>query len=312
MKNKLLAIIAAFGLVGSASAVEINENLSINGFIDGSYSNLEQGAGENESIGVDEVELNFIANAGNVSGELHVDSSDMNDLDIEQVHFTYTLDNGLSVTFGRYGSALGLEREDPAGLYTFSRAYEGFNLGDVDNFFREGIALGYSTGDIALGLSIDQSDGDNLQNDDVNFEISASYTGIENLVLNVGYRTDSVNDGLGTAGDTDYTNINGTYSMGKAVIAAEWSNIDSDIALTGDRDAYLILVDYDFSDKLGGAIRYSEEDVDNAGTDQSKLTIAPNYSLTDSLGLIVEYSDIDGDTAADDDELIAVELTYTF
>ena len=100
--------------------------------------------------------------------------------------------------------------------------------------------------------------------------------------------------------------------MGKAVIAAEWSNIDSDIALTGDRDAYLILVDYDFSDKLGGAIRYSEEDVDNAGTDQSKLTIAPNYSLTDSLGLIVEYSDIDGDTAADDDELIAVELTYTF
>ena len=41
----------------------------------------------------------------------------------------------LSVTFGRYGSALGFEREDPAGLYTFSRAYNGsdFNLGNIDN-----------------------------------------------------------------------------------------------------------------------------------------------------------------------------------
>ena len=35
--KKLLATIAAFGLVGSASAIEINDNLSINGFIDGSY-----------------------------------------------------------------------------------------------------------------------------------------------------------------------------------------------------------------------------------------------------------------------------------
>jgi hypothetical protein len=41
MKNKLLATIAAFGLVGSASAVEINDNLSINGFIDGSYQYSE-------------------------------------------------------------------------------------------------------------------------------------------------------------------------------------------------------------------------------------------------------------------------------
>jgi len=215
------------------------------------------------------------------------------------------MENGLSITFGRYGSALGLEREDPAGLYTYSRAYDDFNLGDVDNFRREGVALGYSTGDLSLGLSIDQSEGDNLQNDDINFEISASYTGVENLALNVGYRTDS------TAGnDTDYTNINATYTAGKALIGAEWSNMDGG----ADRDAYLVLVDYDFTDKLGGAIRYSEEEVNAAGADQSKLTIAPNYALTDSLGVILEYSDIDGAGTAtsQDDELLAVELTYTF
>ena len=41
MKNKILATLVAFGLVGSASAVEINENLSINGFIDTSWNDLE-------------------------------------------------------------------------------------------------------------------------------------------------------------------------------------------------------------------------------------------------------------------------------
>ena len=37
MKNKLLAVLATLGMVASASAVKINDNLSINGFIDGSY-----------------------------------------------------------------------------------------------------------------------------------------------------------------------------------------------------------------------------------------------------------------------------------
>ena len=41
MKNKLLAVLATFGMVASASAVKINNNLSINGFIDGSYSLIE-------------------------------------------------------------------------------------------------------------------------------------------------------------------------------------------------------------------------------------------------------------------------------
>ena len=303
MKNKILALLATLGLVASASAVEINENLSINGFIDGSYADQDSAT---EQIGIDEVELNVIVNAGSVSGELHVDTEDADSdsgLSIEQVHFTYTMDNGLSVTFGRYGSALGLEREDPAGLYTFSRAYnDAFNFGNVDAFSREGVALGYSTGDLSLGLSIDQENDENLNNEDINFEISASYTGIENLSLNVGWRTESDD-----AGDADYTNINATYSVGKALLAAEWSNIDNE-ATGNDDDAYLILVDYDFTDVLGGAIRYSE--YEDGANEVEMFTIAPNYALTDSLGVILEYSDIEN--AGVDDDLLAVELTYTF
>ena len=41
MKNKIIATLVAFGLVGSASAIEINDNLSINGFIDGSVNKVD-------------------------------------------------------------------------------------------------------------------------------------------------------------------------------------------------------------------------------------------------------------------------------
>ena len=93
MKNKLLALLAAFGLVASVSAVEINDNLSINGFIDGSWSNTDVGATDTNDLDIDEVELNFIVNAGNVSGEIHIDNDDGagDAIDLEQVHFTYTM-----------------------------------------------------------------------------------------------------------------------------------------------------------------------------------------------------------------------------
>jgi hypothetical protein len=76
MKTKLLAVVATLGMVASASAVKINNNLSINGFIDGSYQSLENDTNiaDSQSLSVDEVELNFIVNVGNISGEIHIDA----------------------------------------------------------------------------------------------------------------------------------------------------------------------------------------------------------------------------------------------
>ena len=162
MKNKLLATIAAFGLVGSASAIEINDNLSINGFIDGSYQYSDTDLGttngpsaapfqKDQALGVDEVELNFITNVASVDGVINLDSHDgLGGVEVEQAHITYSMDSGVSFTLGKYGSALGFEREDPTSLYTFSRAYGGngiagseqlFNLGDVDNNVVEGFTV---------------------------------------------------------------------------------------------------------------------------------------------------------------------------
>ena len=310
MKNKILAMLVAFGLVGSVSAIEINENLSINGFIDGSASQTDPDTGaKSAELGLDEVEVNFLFNVGSVSGELHVDSDAANgagdSIDIEQAHFTYSLENGVSITAGRYGSALGLEREDPAGLSTVSRAYNNaFNLGDVDNNVGEGVTLSYAAEAWSIGVSIENGVGADLSQDDANVEIALAYTGVENLNVGLGYLADNR---ATAANEVDVTNVHATYQVGKALLGAEYTQRDG---ATADLVATMYIVDYDVSDKLGVAVRYSSYET-AANTDTDRFTIAPNYALTESLGAILEYSDINRDGGIDSNE-IALELTYTF
>jgi hypothetical protein len=316
MKNKLLALLAAFGLVASVSAVEINDNISINGFIDGSWSNTDVGATDTNDLDIDEVELNFIVNAGNVSGEIHVDSDDNNggddnNMDLEQVHFTYTMDNGLSVTFGRFGSALGFEGQDPAGLYTFSRAYDdgtsAKNIGNVDSIAVEGLSFGYSADAFSVAISAVNPEGtleeNGVNNNDLDLEVAVSYTGIENLSIGAGMH--QVN-GLTAADDVDITNIHASYTMDKLMLAAEHINVET---ATTDESAYLILADYDVNDQLGVAVRYSEWET--GANEVDRVTVAPNYAITDSLGAILEYSSTEIAGGGDED-MLALELTFTF
>jgi len=330
MKNKIMAMLVAFALVGSVSAIEINDNLSINGFIDGSYVTEDSDANTHDgsSLELDEVELDFLFSAGGVSGEIHVDSSldgtsavaphDDDDLNIEQAHLSYGLENGLTITVGRYGSALGLEREDPGGLYTFSRAYDDvsgneFNFGDIDGAYaHEGIRLGYAGEKFGIGLSVhnpvtrgvaleESTPGEN----DLDVEFSFSFTAMDNLNVGGGFLSQN---GANAADDTDLTNINAAYTTGKLLLAAEWSQSDTGDG-SADEDAYSVLADYDVSDVLGVAVRYSQWDT-GLNTDADRLTIAPNYAITESLGAILEYTNDNAGT--NDSDTLAVELTFTF
>ncbi|MEC9123027.1 MAG: outer membrane beta-barrel protein [Verrucomicrobiota bacterium] len=316
MKNKILAMLVAFGLVGSVSAIEINENLSINGFIDGSITKTDSETAGNDAAnwGLDEIEVDFLFNVGSVSGEVHVDTNNgagTGDLDIEQAHFTYSLENGVSLTLGRYGSNLGFEREDPAGLYTYSRAYGGtaFDLGNVDASAAEGLVVSYAAEAWSLAVSIDNANGTvrtaGASKDDLDFEVALSFTGIENLSVGVGHRKQNL---ATAANEVDVTNVHAAYSVGKALVAAEYTELSGSAV---DLAAHMFLVDYDVSDKLGVAVRYSTWET-SATADDSMITIAPNYAITESLGAILEYSDVSSDTAGADSDTIALELTYTF
>jgi len=331
MKTKLLAVMATLGMVASASAVKINNNLSINGFIDGSYA-VTEAAAKTQSLEIDEVEVNFVLNVGNVSGLIALDSDITNDgiggnigtlgtpgIGIEQAHFTYNINDAVSATFGRYGAALGFEREDPAGLYTYSRAYseDAFNLGNVDANVVEGLTLAYSGDAYSIAVSLENQAGAeaNLEANDLDFEISFTYTGIAGVNIGGGVFLD--NEQSGTK-ETDAVNVHISRQFGKLLLAGEYTQLDTSLngvaagALNTEeeRDAYLILADYDVNDKLGVALRISSNEIVNAGGDYDKFTIAPNYAITDSLGAILEYSDIDN--AGTDSEEYALELTYTF
>jgi len=324
--NKLIALVAAFGLVGvsyaqdEAAGGNLTDNISIAGFVDASYSNSESGATDTETIGVDEVEIDFLFGFGSVNSEVHLDSTGTGTVGVEQAWVSYDVNPSLTVTVGRYGSALGFEREDPAGLYTVSRAYDdgGLNLGNVNANAVEGLAFSYTASDTLSGrISFEDSSDQNIDGDKVNVEISVAYTGIDNLSLGGGYRMGNgpsslISGGVETidGGDThDIVTVNATYTAGKALIGAEY--IDADAAGTAsDVDAFMVLLDYDVSEKLGLVLRYSDEDSGTNTADADKFTIAPNYAITDDLGAILEYSD--GKVGTTDNDTLALELTLTF
>jgi hypothetical protein len=217
------------------------------------------------------------------------------------------------LTFGRYGSALGLERQDPAGLYTFSRAYgsSAFNIGDVDSNAKEGLTVSYAADVWSIGVSIENPNGNirtaGVAKNDLDFEVALAYTGIENLNVGIGFFSDNQDT---AASEIDVTNIHATYQVGKALLGAEYTQADGNGVAKGDLDATMFLIDYDVSDKLGVAVRYSTYENGTAGVDVDTITIAPNYAITESLGAILEYSDTNA--AAGDSDVIALELTYTF
>ena len=333
MKNKLIAVIATLGMVASASAVKVNNNLSINGFIDGSYQMTDLnlgtttnpgnsavansgGSAKDQALGVDEVELNFITNVGNVDGVINIDSHDgLDDVEVEQAHITYSLDNGVSFTLGKYGSALGFEREDPTSLYTFSRAYQagsGFNLGNIDAandlHVVEGLTVAYSSDAFSIAASFENALSTDAEDDELNLELSFSYTGINNVTIGGGYFFDNQSD---SDDETDILNLHASTSFGKLFLAAEYTELSrgNNVGDGSDLDGYLVLADYDYNDKLGVAVRVSSNEI-NAGSDYSKVTLAPNYAITESLGAIVEYSDVEN--AGTDSNEFAIELLYTF
>jgi len=332
MKNKILALFASLSMSGFVFGdIQIGENVTIKGFLDASYQNTNSDTNPNDSsdISLDEVEIDFLFTSGAVSARVDLDTNPSglagdDGMNIEQAHFTYTADGGLSITMGRMGTMLGFEREDPSGLYTYSRAYgynnqTHFDLGNIDGSDdansisrNDGLRFGYATDAYSVNVSVDQNTYKNLDDDDsrLNYEVHVSFTGIENFNVGVGYRNDR-----SSTTDVDIINVNAAYTAGKALIAGEYTTWDPEAATQETLDAFMILLDYDFSDKFGAAVRYSTEDymatssgIENEAT---KWTIAPNYQITDNLGTIVEFTALNPDGTNDDSTQVAVELTYT-
>ena len=335
MKNKI-AIASAFIAASSFSFAEIalTENLSVEGFVDMSYTDSDAG---DSRFGIDQVEFDFLFNAGAVSAQVDVqyegskksvldvaklrsqlesgspsekDSdylSDVNEVIIEQAFVTYDLGNGGALTAGRFASQLGFEAFEPTGLYQVSGAYSnrtGLPLYDEGVKYTTEIAGNY------FGLAIVDGVTDNSIGDGEGYSIEAAYaidlaSVQEGLSAFVGARYD-VEDA--DADDDLLVNAYVSYETGAWIFAAEVVHLDD--GNQHDTSA-LVMANYTYSDAASVTGRYSVEDGGVGQDDRTKITLAHNYAIADNLALIAEVSEVDVDGGESDTEF-AVELLFTF
>lgn len=138
MKTKL-TIISAFWAATSflVGEIVVNDVLSYEGFVDMSYTYLDED-GENENnFSVEEVEISWLFDFDPVTARLDIEYEENgNNLEVERAYVVYDFGEkceNSSVTVGRYESMLGFEAYEPTGLYQYSNAY-GYSISGAAAF----------------------------------------------------------------------------------------------------------------------------------------------------------------------------------
>ena len=125
-KKNLIAGAIAAGLAPAAYAdIELGSGLSVTGFIDMSYTNVDvDGApGTMRSSGIDQFETDFLYSGSNgVSAQVDIEYGVSGDDDtfVEQAFITKAFSDKFSVKAGRFLSYSGWEAEEPTGLFQYS------------------------------------------------------------------------------------------------------------------------------------------------------------------------------------------------
>jgi hypothetical protein len=339
MKNKI-AIASAFLAASSFSFAEIalTENISVEGFVDMSYSHSDAengafgpGSESDNSFGIDQVEIDWLFNFGNVSAQVDLEYEEgVNGTNVEQAFVNYALASGDVVTAGRYATMLGFEALEPTGMYQFSGAYtvQGNPLTAASDYV-QGVRYTRTSGNTFFGISLqDQAfgnDADRLGGDvdpDSSYavEVAASMDLGNGFTVFVGGAFENAE-----SGDNDLINAYVTYETGAWLFAAELNSEDNESINNGladfDITSYMLMANYTYSDVASVTGRVSAVDIEVAGNevlDGTKLTLAHNYAFSDNLALCAEVSLVDGDVNPGgglvDAEVtsFALEMLFTF
>ncbi len=293
MKNKITCLLAGAALFGATANAEIvlGDSLSAYGYID--MALFDDDGASNTDTTVAEFELGFsfapADSAWSAVTELSFDG--VGTTDFETVTVSYAASDALSFTLGNIYTYQGFEAFDATGLYQYSYGGQG-GAALYSATYAVGAAADYSAGDFDLGVWI----GDTTTSE-LSYEYYVSYSGIENLSLN-----------LILADDPGYetTNLWASYDYGDFTFAAEHvytENADGSEAV----DLEMFLVYYAMGD---AGITFRVVDGEWGGVDFDKFTVSPSYAFSDNVFGLVEFSTEDyGGTESD---TAAVELIYSF
>jgi hypothetical protein len=144
----LLLAAGAFLSAGLYAEIPITEELSLSGYIDMAYTDLDDGTGSQTDVAEYEFGLSFTPAESDWSAAAEI-SFNGTDASFETATITYASSDELSFTFGNILSYQGFETYDATGLFQYS--YSGPSV-----LYSAGYAVGasmdYVTDDFAVGI----------------------------------------------------------------------------------------------------------------------------------------------------------------
>ena len=350
MKRPIAAIAALVSTTCLLNAENvINERLSIEGFVDWSYYNVDSEFGAVEESGsdvnVDQVEVSILYDYQDLSAQLDLQYlndevvEENEDEIFEQAYASYHFLEGHYLTAGRYASMLGFEAFEPTGRYQYSLAYDTHDLALLVGLSSDvSIIPGYANGvkyvhigtDTFFGVSIqdevfggDSASIGNTDEDGGSFGLEVVYS--KSLYYGLTWFVGgTVEEGEAGQGDSYMLNAYMTFDFGAWFFAAEINrgNSESGAFALGGADEevlqMLLMANYNYSEKASLTGRFScadhEDDPTDRTLDFTKWTLAHNYAFNDHLALITELSLVDGEFNGTNFEnlLGAVELIFLF
>tara|TARA_B110000037_G_scaffold190706_1_gene223778 strand:- start:534 stop:1454 length:921 start_codon:yes stop_codon:yes gene_type:complete len=306
MKTALKLTLASLLLAAPAAQaqIEINENLSIGGFID---SSIGFGGGDT-SIGVDQVEINFDLSFDGISANIDLDDEN-GSFGVEQANITLDLGEGSSLTAGKFLSYMGWETYDPTGLFQFSGAYAAGGMNrTLYPAHSEGIKFDIDGFGIALLDRVYGSDN-GLNSEDYTeygIEVKYSFSPAEGWNVFIGYALDVAGDRGND--DTSLINLWASYETGIHTFAAEYSMAEVN---NSDVDQLLVMWNAAITDEGSVTARISQSASPYYMTDFTKYTVAYLHAVNENLTMVFELSEVDWDDSSNSTEA-AIEALFTF
>lgn len=299
-----LSAALSLSLIGPASAeLEVAENLTVDGFIDMSTVLADDGEDTTITGGVDQMELDFHLDFGEITARIDINSLP-DGVVMEEAAVSFApedmSDIGLTVKVGRFLSTFGWETAEPTGLYQFSVS-EGIPYPGYQN----GVAVSIAPSDkVGLYAAAMPSVWDVTETDweTPGFEGQVSLMPVPEVTAKVGFAAEDM-------GDYFQSELNAWAMFNKdALTLAGEVDVLTNWGADGEAGLHFLgMVNYALTDKLGVTGRFSGIDMDSAET-STEVTVSPGYAVSDNWFLLAEFRrNLDAETTQ-----VAVEQIFTF
>lgn len=326
MRIKTAATLAFLAASVSAMAeVKLNDNLSVSGYVVGSYKNMKSsGSPSDDLYAFDAIKTSLTATFKPVTGvfSLYYPYTEASGKEVRILDAYATLDvgKGYSVTAGNFLSYLGYEAFDPVNMNQIT--YGAPTSGPLFAIpaYHSGARIDFSSEANSWGLAVVDSvyNGPNIVNGDgeishnAGFEGFYKYTGTKNLTLWSGFAYDTKGQKPIHLDKVLTLDFWAEYKVDdKSTVALELSNFSG--GKMGKGTSWLAYYGYAFSENTSCAFRVSGTSLGSAtaGSDYIQYTVCPTYKISKNFSIRAEYSHYDYDVGGNS-RLFAVQALFKF